>query len=407
MARSSSFPDMVVAMRSLLPVVLLGACSFAPGQVQGGGDGGTSSVDGASTTDGAMTLIDASVDASPSPNKVRAIDIVDANVADGPHTDFPLLVSLSETWLRSTANGGNVANAEGFDIYFTSDAAGATPLAHEVESYDDATGALVAWVKVPSLAATTTIYLHYGDPAITATREDADAVWSNNYELVMHLTDTTDASANNGAPTGANVLPVAGRIAGAHSFNGTTSTLNIGSGAAVDDIFGSGGGTVETWYYAETYGTNSLGRLFDKGNVDGYSIFIDNVNATASISILIGCNNGGSCYGQWHIASVPNPLNTWHHLAVVYDRGALANNPVVYIDGASVTVTRDQAPTGATDSDAAASLYLGSNQPGSRMFDGLLDEARLSSSNRSAGWIETQFANQSNPSAFYAVSAPL
>ena len=44
---------------------------------------------------------------------------------------------------------------------------------------------------------------------------------------------------------------------------------------------------------------------------------------------------------------------------------------------------------------------------GGRTFAGILDEMRLSSVARSDGWLVTQFRNQSSPSTFYTVSAPL
>ncbi len=38
-------------------------------------------------------------------------------------------------------------------------------------------------------------------------------------------------------------------------------------------------------------------------------------------------------------------------------------------------------------------------------FDGTIDEVRVSSVNRSAGWIATEYANQNSPSTFYSVGA--
>src|SRR5688572_27708978 len=97
----------------------------------------------------------------------RAIDVVDAAVVAGPHERFPLLVSLSEEALRDVANGGRVANADGSDIRFTADAAGTQQLVRELEVYNPANGRLVAWVSVPMLEASTVIYMHYGNAAMT------------------------------------------------------------------------------------------------------------------------------------------------------------------------------------------------------------------------------------------------
>ena len=69
----------------------------------------------------------------------------------GPLVDFPVLVSIqNDAQLKTTANGGQVTDAEGDDIIFTADADGTVQLDHEVESYDRTTGTLVAWVRLPS-----------------------------------------------------------------------------------------------------------------------------------------------------------------------------------------------------------------------------------------------------------------
>jgi hypothetical protein len=39
------------------------------------------------------------------------------------------------------------------------------------------------------------------------------------------------------------------------------------------------------------------------------------------------------------------------------------------------------------------------------LMKGLLDEVRISKTARSAGWIATEYNNQSNPSSFYTVAA--
>jgi hypothetical protein len=79
-------------------------------------------------------------------------------------SNFPVLVSVTDTQLASVANGGGVGNSDGSDILFTA-SDGMTKLSHEIESYNPATGQLIAWVGVPSVSPTTdtTIYVYYGN----------------------------------------------------------------------------------------------------------------------------------------------------------------------------------------------------------------------------------------------------
>jgi hypothetical protein len=104
-------------------------------------------------------------------------------VSSVKYLSLSLLVSIqNDPQLKTTANGGQVTDAEGDDIIFTADAAGASPLDHEVESYDPTTGTLVAWVRLPTLAVSqdTVFYLHYGNSDIDSSLPNPD-VWDANF----------------------------------------------------------------------------------------------------------------------------------------------------------------------------------------------------------------------------------
>ena len=100
-----------------------------------------------------------------------AITINHATVA-GPLTNFPVLIVLTSSSLSQ------FAQTSGNDILFTA-GDGTNQLAHEIESYTSASGALVAWVNVPLLSSTadTNIYLYYGNPA-AANQQNAGGVWT-------------------------------------------------------------------------------------------------------------------------------------------------------------------------------------------------------------------------------------
>ncbi|RLD32895.1 MAG: hypothetical protein DRI73_06345 [Bacteroidetes bacterium] len=68
----------------------------------------------------------------------KSITIPAVQVSGGPHTDFPVLVSVLDLDLSTVANGGYVENNAGWDIAFSID--NVNPLDHQVESYDPGTG---------------------------------------------------------------------------------------------------------------------------------------------------------------------------------------------------------------------------------------------------------------------------
>ena len=103
------------------------------------------------------------------------------------HSDFPVLVWLSDPDLRTVPSGG-VENANGFDIVFTA-ADGTTRLDFDIETYDGSTGTLVAWVKVPTLlvASNTVLFIHYGSTDIFSSQETPASVWGAGYVGVWHV----------------------------------------------------------------------------------------------------------------------------------------------------------------------------------------------------------------------------
>src|SRR5262249_28636001 len=84
----------------------------------------------------------------------RTITIDHTKVPNTDQANFPVLISGTYAYLATTSNGGNVSNANGYDITFTSDAAGTQTLPYERESYNATTGAVNLWVKVPTLSHT-------------------------------------------------------------------------------------------------------------------------------------------------------------------------------------------------------------------------------------------------------------
>jgi hypothetical protein len=380
-----------------LALAVFGACSFSPGALAG---------DAGPQADVRMDGVDAANDASidgtpPSLARVRSIDLVDALVV-GAHTNFPLLVGLvAQPWLRSSANAGDVAREDGFDIHFSLDQQGSMPLAFELEHYAPAVGDMVAWVRVPSLDAQTVIYMHYGDAAITTNQEDGPAVWTNGYAFVLHMNGEGDATGKSSVSVSADVGSADG-IGEAGLFDGSTSVYNAGSGTAVDNIW-VGGGNAEGWFFANSFGENNRGRLFDKNALQGWVLFLNNdANASNSVSFI----HGGTGDGQWYGPTNSVTTGAWHHISCNYDKSSTSNDPSVYLDGVAITMVQDITPSG-IDDDGPGDLLVGNNSANTRTFDGVLDEMRLSTVTRSSGWILTQFRNQANPAAFFAVSAPL
>jgi biopolymer transport protein ExbB len=110
-------------------------------------------------------------------------------VQNTDQTNFPVLINTIDPTLASTANGGHVANANGYDIVFTSDATCSKNLNFEIESWNATSGQLVAWVQLPVLShvSDTNFFVCYGNPAIATAQSNPSGVWDSNYKGVWHL----------------------------------------------------------------------------------------------------------------------------------------------------------------------------------------------------------------------------
>ena len=166
---------------------------------------------------------------------------IDHTKVPSTQSNFTVLVSVTDPALKTVANGGHVANANGYDIGFYADSGGNTKLKWEVEKYDGTSGNLIAWVKIPSVSSSsdTVFYLMYGNSSINTDQSDPPNTWDSNFKGVWHMADSaanttirestvTGANGTNNANTSSKTAT--GQIGNALSYNGSTD----GSFAAIN-----------------------------------------------------------------------------------------------------------------------------------------------------------------------------
>ena len=292
-----------------------------------------------------------------------------------------MLVSLTDSGLQA------YASSSGADILFTS-GDGVTKLNYERETYASSTGALVAWVQIPTLSPTidTTIYMYYGN-ASAADQQNAGAAWDTNYKAVWHLPNGSSLTANDS--TGTNnattitATPSAGQVDGAAAFNGSSQVITVPNSSSIQF---SGAFSEEAWFYEDS--TANYRAIVSKGN-DGsrsMSVFLNNGSTNSLYYENVGALSLSSSWS----------LNTWNHLVLTDD----GTNLKAYLNGANVYSNTN----GVGAAGNIASLNIGYAAADSNYsYSGKLDEVRISNIVRSAGWIATEYNNQSSPQTFYAV----
>lgn len=310
-------------------------------------------------------------------------------------SSFPALINFTDANLKTIANGGHVANSNGYDIVFSADADGTTLLDFEIERYDATTGEVIAWVRIPTLDYNdnTILYLFYGNALAINTVSNPTGVWDANYMGVYHLPNGTtkngaDSTSNgrNGTFTGTSA--VTGQIDGAVNFTASGDRLTFSSISLSGVVY-----TISAWIKTPIAAVSDGFNTLFRGPLAGgdHQILVRN-----SDNKLGGYDNAGAG-GFKDSGFVVTTLSAgWHYLVGVTN----TTDTFVYIDGILVG-TIPWKSSGAID---VIGNYYGS---GLQQW-GYADEVRISTGvARSADWILTEYNNQSSPSTFYSISGEI
>ncbi|MEM7280758.1 MAG: LamG-like jellyroll fold domain-containing protein [Pseudomonadota bacterium] len=184
---------------------------------------------------------------------------------------------------------------------------------------------------------------------------------------------------------------VGGAVDGALSFDGNNDYVHVDAASGIENIF-AGGGSVTAWIRPSDWGELDAGRVADKagansGNRDGWAI---GMRGSAALEINQGFSGN---VGHWATPDDSLALDSWFHIAVIYDSSSSANDPVVYINGVEQTLAEHSAPSGTLRSDAGVDLRIGNFSGGTdRSFQGLIDDVRLYGDMLSAAEIAELYA---------------
>jgi hypothetical protein len=317
---------------------------------------------------------------------------IKASQVTGDLTDFPVLISTSDSDLKSKAR------SDGYDIIFT-DSDGRTKLDHEVERYNSSSGELIAWVKIPSLSSSydTVIYMYYGNSMMISPTANPEGVWSNGYVGVYHMMEEIGSINNSASSTndGTRInTPTrdTGKIGYGQNFTGggADDCFNISDLGLVDgfqeDL------TISAWLNIDDSALEDWARVVNKrdnaNSADLYSVNFDNQASNKDINFVAGGDSGSSSIAKY----------VWVYITFTYNGSV----KVHYQNGSWVRDdTGGSGPLSATPS--VAPVYIGSRWGPTANYGGILDEVRLSKVARSLEWIETEYNNQNDTSSFFTV----
>jgi hypothetical protein len=314
----------------------------------------------------------------------RVATVASSQVGGSTLSNFPVLVS-------ATLGTSRIINGSCYDVIFTSDSAGATKIPWEIEFCNPSTGVIVAWAKPASLSSSsnTSFYVFYDNSGISTPQNTGGNspanVWSNSFAGVWHFPDGTTLTSNDSTSNAVNlsifgtgVTATTGQVDGAAAFAATGELLNSSFHEGSANI------TVSCWAFSSTM-TSQNGELLEKSPNNGnWALFM-----FGGTLFLRGSTTAGPT------ATAPSN-SAWHHIV-----GTISGTTgTLYVDGASVASATVVAPLNDTNQITVGGFDLGGTE-----FTGSIDEARVSSVARSAGWIAAEFNNQQAGSTFLMVSS--
>ena len=354
--------------------------------------------------------------------KYRAKMTIDKTKVASDQTDFPVLLAVGNIPTDALdADGGKPALNGGGDLVFTSDAAGATRLACDVQEFvidnNPASATAEVWVKVPSVSSSvnTEFYMWWGKAAETQPARNAsfgmEATWDSNYKSVYHLTEgwTTTANAYKDATASAKT-GTGSVITGSPTMSGPAGkwggkcvrSSDAASGSKVWRIACDGsspmdynvrGSTISAWLQT---GLTGNGWWTSKG-VPGSSRDWDLRG--------LGNNDFSGTYKHWWnrtagdssvVSSGGVSQNTWTHMAVTV---AADGSVIFYING-SASGTHGAGTISSVASGLQLNIGTGSDNANSETWRGYVDEVRYSNSVRSANNISTTYNSTNAPATF-------
>ena len=315
-------------------------------------------------------------------------------VAD--QTDFPVYLNLA---LLAGDNFFTNVRADGADIRITR-ADGFTELPFELVNLNTVANTGELHFKVSgnlSSTANTTFYIYYGNSTGVAYSENAlygaQNVWTANYQAVYHFSSNPtstffDSTANNndGATVGGMTLAnrVAGKLGDAFNFDGVNDYINFGNKVNIT----SNKLHLSAWTYPED--TRSSAMILNKEN--SYEIAFSSTRFQAAVE-----TNASGAWA-WGGNLIRN-LNNWEFVNFTHDNTIWR----LYLDNdRSENITPASNQTGNVRS-AVSDLRIAARTSGSAFFKGTIDELRISSIDRSASWVRTEYNMQNSNSSFWSI----
>ncbi|MGY5854997.1 MAG: DUF2341 domain-containing protein, partial [Candidatus Thorarchaeota archaeon] len=335
--------------------------------------------------------------------------------------NFPVMIDITSADFQTDVQ------SDGDDILFVS---GGNILSHQIESFDQASGHLEAWVKTNLTGSTNTVIsMYYGNPLV-GNMEAPEDVWTESFAAVWHL----DEAATAGQSTATHYDSTSGSYDGSQNgnfddtgavgdgqhFDGSDDQVVISASEALNpngDVEISGWFKLDVAHTAASTTTQVLFTKYMNGDNDMHIALVGNGSAAYSNaaatdgSLVFKTENDNAQMYKW-TARTNWQAGVWFYFSCFMDASTPANNKVYVraiddtggtsggVTYANVSYSADWGIGGGLIDQVTGNLAW---------FDGVMDEVRVSSiaNGRAGAWRAAEWSNLNDPATFYSVGSEI
>lgn len=352
-------------------------------------------------------------------------------------TDFPVLIKLSESGIDGFSYDG-FARENGGDLRFADE--NGQMLSHEIDTWDE-NGVSTVWVKVPTLNSSTKITAYYG--WVFAPPSNPKAVWSNGYVGVWHLGESARPLLNSTETTGVDFTRsynsssepgkyddcvafaesgAAGTAVRFSAYEGDDADKRKKGGLIAYDkqnkLCGFGAISLEIWAKVDAFDTTGIRFLMARrvtiangSKLRPYNItYASNKKPSASFGLENGLDDANANANHYSNAMGDELAGEWNFHCFQYDNAVTYHTN--YLNGAySTRVSNNTGFPVLAPADESFICLGNDNAPNSsygntpQVFNGSIDEFRISNVARSSDWVKATYDTIKNNATFTAYGA--
>ncbi|MFW9853412.1 MAG: DUF2341 domain-containing protein [Candidatus Thorarchaeota archaeon] len=325
---------------------------------------------------------------------------IDSGRISSDLTNFPFLLNLSDSDLHDKQE----VQIDGGDILFA-DSSG-VQLDHEIEffdkNYNTSHAQLVVWIRVPFLSSSTdtVISMYFGNPTIE-NQENPAGVWDASYLSVWHFDEEGngsryDSTSNNNDGTPFNYEgdeAVLGKIGGSDKLDGIDDYIEVNKSGSIKGLSQV---TFEGWINIGDLSGSSQNIYIEtiQNTID--TRFIVHISTSNSLRFAGRAPDSDSVTLWGFVATIST--STWYHIVAIFD--SLNDIQYLYLNGVEYSTALSEPSI--DNGDPLKPPSIGGLE-GADLFNGTIDEFRVSATARNLDWITTEYDNQNNPTTFYTV----